>query len=290
MKARAKGGLVRQFLWYFGGLIVIYAVALVAFWPASGNVPNQALFPVIMFAPTVGALLARFFGGGKIQWGRPNLWILAGVTPAVTALVAYLVATLAGWVSLDTNLLWSAVAIAPLTIVIGSLSAVGEEIGWRGFLWPTLRVRLGFWPTSLIVLVIWWTYHVPVILLGWYGSTAGLPAFTVAIAGFVLFVGVLTDRARSIWPSVIAHGAWNALVATSFAVDLGGRPVPAFIGDPAILGEFGWLAAVTTAILGGLTAWWHVTHPGRPGRARTEKQHEVPTAGEEPPARLGAGA
>lgn len=263
MKARAGGGLVRQLLWYFGGLIVIYAVALTAFWPAPGTAPNQALFPVIMFAPTVGALLARFFGGGRIQWGRPNLWILAGVIPSVTALGAYLLATLAGWVSLDPSRLWMALAIAPLSILIGSLSAVGEEIGWRGFLWPTLRARIGFWRTGLIIFLIWWTYHVPVILLGWYGSLAGLPAFTVAIAGFVLFVGVLTDRARSMWPSVIAHGAWNALVATSFAMDVAGRAVAAFDGSAVLLGEFGWLAAVTTAILGGLTAWWHVTHPVR---------------------------
>jgi membrane protease YdiL (CAAX protease family) len=268
MEARAEGGLVRQFLWYFGGLIVIYAVALTAFWPAPGYAPNPALFPVIMFAPTVGALLARFLGGGRIQWGRPNLWILAAVIPALTALGGYLLADALGWVGLDPSLLWVALAVAPLSILIASVSAVGEEIGWRGFLWPTLRARIGFWRTGLIVFLIWWTYHVPVILLGWYGSLAGLPAFTVAIAGFVLFVGVLTDRARSMWPSVIAHGAWNALVATSFAVDVAGLAVPAFNGSPVLLGEFGWLAAVTTAILGGLTAWWHVTHPTRPARAR----------------------
>ncbi len=55
------------------------------------------------------------------------------------------------------------------------------------------------------------------ILFGWYGSVGGLPAFTVAIAGFTLFVGVLTDRPASIWPSVMARGSWDALVATSLA-------------------------------------------------------------------------
>ncbi len=269
MRARTEGALARQLLWYFGGLIIIYAVALTAFWPATGGTPNQALFPVIMFAPTAGALLARFFGGARIQWGRPSLWILAGLIPALTALGAYLLGNAMGWVTLDPSLLWVALGVAPLSILIASLSAVGEEIGWRGFLWPTLRARLGFWRTGLIVFLIWWTYHVPVILLGWYGSVAGLPAFTVAIAGFVLFVGVLTDRARSMWPSLAAHGAWNALVATGFAVDVAGRAVPAFDGNQVLLGEFGWLAAVTTAILGGLTAWWHVTHPARPVPATT---------------------
>ncbi|MGB9373650.1 MAG: CPBP family glutamic-type intramembrane protease, partial [Jiangellales bacterium] len=98
---------------------------------------------------------------------------------------------------------------------------------------------------------------VPLILLGWYGSLAGLAAFTVAIAGFTLFVGVLTDRSSSLWPSVVAHGAWNGLVATSFAATEGVDRVPAFSGSDALLGEFGWLAAVTMFVLGLATAWWH---------------------------------
>ena len=88
--------------------------------------------------------------------------------------------------------------------------------------------------------LVWWAYHLPLILLGWYGSVSGLAAFTVAIAGFTLFVGVLTDRARAVWPSMLAHGAWNALVATSFAALGGSGQVPAFAGSPE-LGEFGGL-------------------------------------------------
>jgi hypothetical protein len=34
---------------------------------------------------------------------------------------------------------------------------------------------------------------------------------------FVLFVGVLTERSRSIWPSVLAHGSWNGLVQSYFS-------------------------------------------------------------------------
>ncbi len=267
MTARSGGGLVRQLVWYFGGLIAVYGAGLAAFWPGEGEQPSQAVFLVIMFAPTAGALLARFLGGGRIQWGRPNLWILAGLIPTAAALGVYLIGAAVGWVSSDSGLVGLAMVSAPLSIAFASLSAVGEEIGWRGFLWPALRSRAGFWSTSLVILVIWWAYHVPLILLGWYGSMAGLPAFTVAIAGFVLFIGVLTDRARSLWPSVIAHGSWNALVATSFAVNTGGIRIPAFEGDPALLGEFGWLAAVTSAVLGGLTAWWHVSHPVTKPRA-----------------------
>jgi hypothetical protein len=130
-------------------------------------------------------------------------------------------------------------------------------------LWPLLRRRSSFLVASLFVWAIWFAYHVPLILLGWYGTRAGLPAFAVAVAGFTLFVGVLTDRSRSIWPSVVAHGAWNGLVATGFAVTtLGGTRLAAFTGSTTWVGEFGWLAAVAMLLLGVAASVWHLRRPG----------------------------
>ncbi len=223
-----------------------------------------------MFAPTVGALLARFVAGGRIQWGRPNWWILAGLVPAVVVLLTYLLGAAIGWYRLDPGVLGLALAMSPISIASACLTAVGEEIGWRGFLWPTVRERAGFWRASLGVGVVWWLYHVPLIFSGWYGSLGGLPAFTVAIVGFVLFVGVITDRARSMWPSVLAHGAWNGLVATSFAVTAGDVKTPAFSGSDGLLGEFGWIAAVTMFLIGSGLGIWHTTGGNRPQRTAKE--------------------
>lgn len=249
---------VLQLALYFGGLIAVYAIGVVAFLPPSGGDPNEALFLVVMFAPTVGALLARIVAGGRIQWGRPNRWILAGLLPAAVALIAYLLGAGAGWYDERPGVLITALTSAPIAIASASLSAVGEEIGWRGFLWPFLRERRGFWFSSLVLFAIWWGYHVPLIIVGWYGDVAHLPAFTVAVFGITLFLGVITDRARGIWPSVMAHGAWNGLVATSFAVTEGGDKVAAFVGSDQLLGEFGWLAAASALLLGVVSAVWHV--------------------------------
>jgi membrane protease YdiL (CAAX protease family) len=259
---------LRQLAWFFGGLVIVYVAGLAAFWPAAGAQPSSALFAVVMVAPTVGAVLARFCGGARIQWGRPSLWILAGLIPAVVVLGVYLAGVPFGLVRLDANALAAAMLWAPLSVLTASVSALGEEVGWRGFLWPMLRQRFGFWTASLIVGAIWWLYHVPLVLLGWYGTLSALPAFTLAIAGFVVFVGVLTDRSRSLWPSVLAHAAWNALVATSFAVAIDSSAVPAFTANAFALGEFGWPAAATMALLGGAFALWHVRRSAVPVRPR----------------------
>jgi membrane protease YdiL (CAAX protease family) len=244
----------RRLALYFGGLIVVYVVSVSAFWNAE---ERDGVFVAVMFAPTVGALLARFVGPGVIQWGRPNWWILAGLVPTAGALLAYYIGAAIGVDTADTPTLLRALVTSPVAILAASLSAVGEEIGWRGFLWPLIRRRHPFLMSAAVVWVIWWLYHLPLILFGWYGTVPGLLAFTVAIAGFSLFVGVLTDRARSVWPSVAAHGAWNALVATGFAVKTsGGESLSAFTGSTVWVGEFGWLAAISTLAIGiGATVW-----------------------------------
>lgn len=250
---------VRRLALYFGGLATAYVLAVVAFWNAESK---DGVFLAVMFAPTIGALMARYLGPGVIRWGRPTWWIAAAALPVAVVLVAYYAGAALRLDTLDAPTLVRALVASPLLILSACLSAVGEEIGWRGFLWPLLRRRSSFVVSSLVVWVVWFLYHVPLIILGWYGTRAGLPAFAVAVVGFTLFVGVLTDRSRSIWPSVAAHGAWNALVATGFALTtVGGTRLAAFKGSTTWVGEFGWLAAIAMLLLGVAATVWHLRRP-----------------------------
>jgi hypothetical protein len=81
------------------------------------------------------------------------------------------------------------------------------------------------------------------IFAGWYGFMGGIPAFTVGLLGFVLFVGVLTERSRSIWSCVLAHGSWKGLVQSYFSSS-GAVEDRVFTGSRYLLDEFGWLRAV----------------------------------------------
>jgi membrane protease YdiL (CAAX protease family) len=251
----------RRLAWYFGVLITVYVGAIFLSWPSAGDDPNEWLFPVVMYAPLVGALFARYLGPGVIQWGRPSWWILAAAVPPIAVLGALFAASAMDLGVKANGSLQTSVAALGGPLLLASLLALGEEVGWRGFLWPLLRNRYGFLLSSFAVGVVWLIYHVPFVLLGWYGTVSGLPAFTLALAGFTLFVGVITDRSRSVWPSVVAHGAWNALVATTFAVHIDGSRIPAFSGTEHILGEFGWLPAVVMAVIGAGASWWHLNRP-----------------------------
>jgi membrane protease YdiL (CAAX protease family) len=45
-------------------------------------------------------------------------------------------------------------------------SAMGEELGWRGFALPRLQVGRNALAASLVVGTVWGTYHLPLFLLG----------------------------------------------------------------------------------------------------------------------------
>jgi membrane protease YdiL (CAAX protease family) len=146
-----QGRDVRRLALYFGGLITVYVLAVWAFWSSPAK---DGVFLAVMFAPTVGALLARYLGPGVIQWGRPSWWILAGLLPAAVALVAYFAGAMFGVETFNLQTFVLALMASPLGIPTACLTAVGEEIGWRGFLWPLVRRRWSFLVSSLAIFAI----------------------------------------------------------------------------------------------------------------------------------------
>lgn len=149
------------------------------------------------------------------------------------------------------------VALQFVNIVIAALfiniiPALGEEIGWRGWLLPKL-LRFGPWPAILISGVIWGLWHAPVILLGYnYPGTPGwlaLIAMTIFSTIMGGIFGWLRLRGGSVWPAALAHSSLNAS-ATLFIVFVAedGRFDPLH-GN--ITGWSGWIipAILLTAIV-----------------------------------------
>lgn len=127
----------------------------------------------------------------------------------------------------------------PLGAVINSVLTLGEETGWRGYLLPALR-PLGTWPALTISGAVWGFWHAPLILLGYNFNRPDLLGLALMIAGCIVYgilIGWLRIRSGSIWPSVIAHGAFNAAGGFSALVIASGTTA-----DPAAVGPLGWTA------------------------------------------------
>ena len=146
--------------------------------------------------------------------------------------------------------------VALVQVVVGSLintvPAFGEEVGWRGFLFPRLQELFG--PVAAVVGtgVTWGLWHAPVILLGYNypgNPVLGLGAMCVMTTLFGAFLGWLRQRSGSVWPAALGHGTLNAAV-TTFAVVLGAAGQHLDTLAATIMGWSGWpIPLVVAAVL-----------------------------------------
>jgi uncharacterized protein len=105
--------------------------------------------------------------------------------------------------------------------LVGSLaSALGEEIGWRGFLVPELARNFSFTTTALISGVVWSLWHYPLLIWGDYnGGTAtwySLTCFTVMVIGISFVFAWMRLKSGSLWTGAMLHASHNLFVQAIF--------------------------------------------------------------------------
>lgn len=233
----------------------------------SGGLKNPLLLPlslVMMATPTLAALVAtlgvlkpahpaRFLGLVPLRPLRRTLgYALLGF---VGLQVLGLLAVGAAWALGVTPLrvapgAWSSLVTMQLIALLITVAALGEEIGWRGFLLPALR-PLGTAPALLLSGLVWGVWHAPLVLLGYnYGTISPLGVVMMSITTILVGVlfGWLRMRSASVYPSAFAHGALNASGGTLLAAFV---PTAAGIA-PSVLGWVGWLLVVV--VIGALVA------------------------------------
>ena len=100
-----------------------------------------------------------------------------------------------------------------LGIFINLISALGEEIGWRGYLVPALKEKYGEKKSLIISSLFWCVWHLPLVITGSYLSDIPvlyqIPAFILCIFPVGILCGSLALKTNSVWPSAFLHAAHN---------------------------------------------------------------------------------
>jgi uncharacterized protein len=164
----------------------------------------------LMWSPATAAILTcKIFGRdlGTLgwKWGKARYQVASYLIPLFYATVAYLfiwvfrfggfydrefVSGLTQRFGLGPLPDWASISLyfvlaATTGMVRSCASALGEEIGWRGFLVPQLSKMMGFTSTALISGIIWSLWHYPILTFADYNAGTptwyGLTCFTVMV-------------------------------------------------------------------------------------------------------------
>src|SRR5215218_6455722 len=174
----------------------------------ASNVPSVlaiVLTAVVLGRGSLRKLLARL-----VIWRVNPLWYLVVVVPAVLAggMVAFNALLGGPAISVDATLL-SAVLLLAFMIFPGS--ALGEEVGWRGYALPRLQTGRSALSASLILGVIWGFYHLPLYFTGQAFRPLSLfPPFLIGIIALsVILTWVYNSIGGSLLMVVLIHATFN---------------------------------------------------------------------------------
>jgi uncharacterized protein len=120
----------------------------------------------------------------------------------------------------ETALLLAIPLYAVLGVISSTARALGEEIGWRGFLLPRLVGQFGFTLGCLMSGCIWAVWHYPGLLLADYNAGTqpafALTCFTLMVIADAYILGWLRLKSGSLWPAAILHASHNLFIQAIF--------------------------------------------------------------------------
>lgn len=256
----------------FFTIVIILSISFETLYIVFGN---QISILLLMWSPAFAAIVCGYIikaenkdSGEKIKVGSllgfrvsKIRYILLGIfIPLVYLLVPYIIY----WNMHPENFAYNGVAfgvvmkdLLPITVIylfISLLSALGEEIGWRGFMLPALCERLGEVKTLFITGLIWSVWHLPLLAFGDYMEGCPvwfkLPAFVLCIVPVGVIAGYLTYKSKSIWPAAFLHAAHNNFDQAVFDVITGGDDKKYFVSETGVFTIVcAWIIAIVLIVL-----------------------------------------
>jgi membrane protease YdiL (CAAX protease family) len=261
--------------------------------PATRLLATQGLWALGMWGPGFAALVATLivakqpFKSLRLNTlGPKRFYLWAWLLPPVLVLLGGLLTVLIKTAQLDTEFTFmqqqleaigTQLPISPSMLVliqiaqalllgplINIIFAMGEELGWRGFLLPKL-MPLGQWKALLISGAIWGIWHAPAIAQGHNypdHPILGILLMTVFCILLGIIIGWMYLNTRSPWVAALAHGSINAWAGLPF---LFLKP-----GFDTVLG--GALTSIPGWVVMGLFIGWLILTKRLPVNVKEEAQ------------------
>ena len=242
-------------------LLLTFALSSIFYIPfaraKSLGAGNGLYVPMLMWCPGISALITRLFFQHDVRgegWAPgPIPYLLAGFAlPLAYAVCAYAAVWIFDFGGVDLGRFHgSPLRFLTVGLAVSLAFALGEELGWRGFLVPKLAEQLSFTRTAVVSGIIWASWHMPLIIFADYnGGTPTLysiACFALMVVGISFPLAWLRLKSGSVWPAALLHATHNLFIQGFFdtvTIDTGVTKY--------LLSEFGAVLAITAAITGYL--------------------------------------
>ncbi len=123
-------------------------------------------------------------------------------------------------------------------VLIFLITAMGEEVGWRGFLLPKLNDLFGMRKASLLSGLVWALWHYPILFSGyvsqiplWYQLTT----YTLLVFALSFIMAFLRLRSNSVWPAILLHASHNLLCQLILDPAINGDSRSFLVGETGII-------------------------------------------------------
>ncbi|MFN9214341.1 MAG: CPBP family intramembrane glutamic endopeptidase [Gemmatimonadota bacterium] len=187
-----------------------------------------------------------------LDWHVGVGWWLAALAMPLGAL-ALAVTIVRGWTG-DASAAWQGAALAERlasprwitdTLVLGALaSGVFQEPGWRGWLYPHLRMTHGPLAATLLLWPMWAVWHAPFLLYRMPLTPGALAGVAFGLLCGAIVLSWLVEETGSAAPGMLFHASSNVAVLV------------AGVAAPSSLVALPLLLAVVAA--GIVVRWWLV--------------------------------
>ncbi len=265
-------------------IVFVLSAAVQALWIASGDA-GSLISQLLMVIPMIAALAVKAVFYGKqallgFRAGTPVYYLFAVLLPLGYIGLGYalywlfvpgtyagpdtLIRAAAGAVPIGSIPL--AVLVAYGVTLLGSMiGSLGEEAGWRGFMYPNMQKMWGRNRALLVSGLIWAAWHVPLMLGGVYNVGTplwyGIPLFILHILALNVIASWLMVKSGSVWPAAIWHAMQNFLNQVVF------RSMTAVENSAYFIDETGFISTLSAVLCAALLIAF--------GRFNARDEHEA---------------
>jgi len=225
---------IRRSLWLF--FLFAYAFSWL-FWMPEALAANGVAIPIgiskflaspfnpAAFGPLIAALVLAFLDEGwkgaigllkrGLDFRFKKVWLLPILLlPPLIFAGAILLSVFTGATPLDSSVLSNPILaiVAPVMILL-TAGPLQEEFGWRGYALPRLQRRFNALVSSLILGVLWWLWHLPLVFIPGKFMVGSLLLFAALVGEIVLtsilFTWVYNNTGGSVLAVMLFHTSMN---------------------------------------------------------------------------------